>query len=261
MDADYFILDDGRGVMRIEGVCYTKVDGMLRILYCSGDHCGHCGQSGKIAKSAQNKMNNVEIRSCERTDKKGTAESWERTDEKGALESWKRTDEKGVEEAWKQYQQKINRLQVLAESIARDPHKGQKDKAGADYILHPLAVAAMCPNTETRVVALLHDTIEDTYVTADLLREKGFPEYIVNAVLLVTKEKGFDEEKYFTRISRNSLACTVKMADLMNNMDPTRMKVVTDEDITRQGKYRREFRFLFTHESKCLTMIYFSTDY
>lgn len=213
MNIEYLILDDGRGVIRADGVCYTKTDGVLHPLLDSETGI-KCTDSG----SARNRT------------------------------GFKTADKMSIEKAWSDNQKKLERLQKLAEDIAREAHKGQVDKAGADYILHPLAVAQMCPDTETRIVALLHDTIEDTYVTADFLRDKGFPKYIVDAVLLVTKEKDFDEEEYFTRISRSVIARTVKMADLMNNMDPARMRIVTDEDISRQGKYRREFRFLFTHD-------------
>lgn len=77
--------------------------------------------------------------------------------------------------------------------IATKAHKGQVDKSGAVYIFHPIRVAELCTTEEEKIVALLHDTIEDTSVTAEYLLEQGFPRTIVDAVLGVTRR---DDETY-----------------------------------------------------------------
>lgn len=108
----------------------------------------------------------------------------------------------------------------------------QVDKAGVDYIHHPLAVAKMCDDPKEKTVALLHDVLEDTYVTEEELRENGFDEEIIDAVKLVThkRDKSIldDEEEYKTYIRKlkktgNQIAIKVKIADLTHNSDISRM--------------------------------------
>jgi len=108
----------------------------------------------------------------------------------------------------------------------------QVDKAGVDYIHHPLAVAKMCDDPKEKTVALLHDVLEDTYVTEEELRENGFDEEIIDAVKLVThkRDKSIldDEEEYKTYIRKlkktgNRIAINVKIADLTHNSDIGRM--------------------------------------
>ena len=107
----------------------------------------------------------------------------------------------------------------------------QVDKAGADYIYHPLKVAELCNDPKEKVVALLHDVLEDTYVTEEELRETGFEEEIIDAIKLVTHKKDLsiadDEEEYKTYIrklkeSGNQTAINVKIADLTHNSDISR---------------------------------------
>jgi (p)ppGpp synthase/HD superfamily hydrolase len=138
-------------------------------------------------------------------------------------------------------------IESKALSIATEAHAGQVDKAGCDYIEHPKAVADRCSNRECRIVALLHDTIEDTFVTADYLREHGIPEHLVQAVLLVTKDKsdpGYNYGHYLQAIKANPIARAVKLADLSHNMDLSRLPQITPKAIRRQMKYRVSYRFL-----------------
>lgn len=72
-------------------------------------------------------------------------------------------------------------------------HRGQVDKGGIDYWMHPVLVAHRLGNdaTETeRLVALLHDVIEDTKYTADDLRARGYSKEVVDAVVLLSRPKG-----------------------------------------------------------------------
>ena len=107
----------------------------------------------------------------------------------------------------------------------------QVDKAGVDYIYHPLTVAKMCDEPKEKVVALLHDVLEDTYVTEEELRDSGFGEEIIDAIKLVTHKRDFsildDEEEYKTYIRKlkeigNRIAINVKIADLTHNSDISR---------------------------------------
>ena len=130
----------------------------------------------------------------------------------------------------------------------------QVDKAGVDYIHHPLAVAKMCDDPKEKVVALLHDVLEDTYVTEEELRENGFSEDIIQAIKLVTHKKDAsiadDEEEYKTYIRKlkktgNQLAINVKIADLTHNSDISR----TGNKPTRKTEWYRWAREYLKQES------------
>ncbi|MBQ1802659.1 MAG: HD domain-containing protein [Lachnobacterium sp.] len=136
------------------------------------------------------------------------------------------------------------KMYEVALEIATEAHKGQKDDAGKDYINHPLKVASLCKNKKAKIVALLHDTIEDTFVTKEYLLEKKISSDIVEAVVLVTKEKGYDPVEYFTRIKNNPIAREVKLADLTHNSDLSRIDNPNEHQINRVAKYKKQMAFL-----------------
>ena len=70
---------------------------------------------------------------------------------------------------------------IKAFIVAFKAHRGQKDKGGKPYILHPLKVAFKVRGIESKTVALLHDTVEDTYITLETLKKSGFPRNIILA--------------------------------------------------------------------------------
>ena len=137
-----------------------------------------------------------------------------------------------------------NELYDKALLIAKRAHAGQKDKAGQDYILHPIRVAERCDDPRAKIVALLHDTIEDSDVTADYLREEGFTEEIAEAVLAVTRREGENYDDYVRRAAQNELGRMVKRADLEDNMDIRRLPELTDCDVERLRKYLRAWRYI-----------------
>ena len=110
--------------------------------------------------------------------------------------------------------------------------------------MHPIRVAEHCKNPKAKIVALLHDTIEDTEVTVDYLREQGFPEEIISGVLSVTKREGEDYESFVARAAENPIGREVKIADLEDNMDIRRLEVLTDEDVIRLRKYLKAWQYL-----------------
>ena len=118
--------------------------------------------------------------------------------------------------------------------IAVTAHRGQVDKSGEPYILHPLTVASKLDTLELKVIGLLHDTIEDTDVTADYLVEMGIPKDLVEVVELLTKPKGEPYEKYLQRVKENPMAKKVKLADLAHNTSPERAKGLNE---ARRKKY------------------------
>ncbi|SFG78061.1 Predicted PurR-regulated permease PerM [Lachnospiraceae bacterium C7] len=141
--------------------------------------------------------------------------------------------------------EELKKMYDIAMEIAIKAHEGQKDNAGVDYINHPIKVAENCKGMKAKIVALLHDTIEDSDVTAEYLLQQGISKELVDAVVMVTKNKeNYDPYVYFTKIRNNPIACEVKIADLMHNSDLTRIKNPTESQIKRTKRYKNEMAFL-----------------
>ena len=133
---------------------------------------------------------------------------------------------------------------AAAKLIAKLAHKGQKDKAGMDYFTHPEAVAAMLDTPEGKVVGYLHDTVEDTDVTVDEIRNI-FGDRIADAVALMTHAEGMPYMDYVKEIGKNPLARRVKLADLTHNMDISRIPDPTQKDYDRiENKYKPAYEYL-----------------
>jgi len=132
----------------------------------------------------------------------------------------------------------------LALSIAKKAHEGQYDKAGVDYIEHPIYVASQVDTKEEKAVALLHDVIEDSPVSAEELLQAGLPETVVTAVQVLTKKKEQDYQTYLETVKKNPLARVVKLADLKHNSDLSRLSSITEKDRERLKKYKKAIDFL-----------------
>jgi (p)ppGpp synthase/HD superfamily hydrolase len=124
-------------------------------------------------------------------------------------------------------------------AIAAQAHQEQRDKAGAPYILHPLRMIAQLHGEAERIVAVLHDLIEDTDWTLDQLRAEGFNDEVLAAIDCLTKRDDESYEAFIERASHNELARKVKLADLEDNMDLRRIAEVTDRDLERLRKYHQ----------------------
>lgn len=131
-----------------------------------------------------------------------------------------------------------------AAEICVAKHAGQRDKSGKAYFLHPMRVALRCTTDDERIVAILHDVVEDTDITAEYLLEQGFPQYIVNAILSVTKQEGESYEEFIDRAKRNSIGRQVKIYDLEDNLNLLRIESVTPEITARLNKYLKARRTL-----------------
>ncbi len=139
---------------------------------------------------------------------------------------------------------KQKELLIKAISIAEEAHKGQVDKAGMDYILHPCRVMECCKTIDEKIVAILHDTIEDTYITPAILINTGFPIYIVDAVLSVTKKQGEEYLDFILRSKADKIGRMVKIQDLLDNMNLNRLSGIVGKDIERLNKYIEALRLL-----------------
>ncbi len=121
--------------------------------------------------------------------------------------------------------------------IATRAHVGEVDKGGSPYILHPLRVMLSRENELERICAVLHDVVEDSHVTFDDLREEGFSEEIITVLDYLTKRDGESYDDFIDRILTNEVVCHVKLADLCDNIDLTRIKDPTEKDEARMRKY------------------------
>lgn len=128
--------------------------------------------------------------------------------------------------------------------IAAEAHEDQKDKAGEAYILHPLRLMARARTDDERIVALLHDVVEDSEWTLDALAAEGFPSHIVQAVDCLTHRNGEDYDAFITRVLTNPLAVRVKLLDIEDNMDMTRLGALAGKDLERLQKYHAARRRL-----------------
>ena len=116
--------------------------------------------------------------------------------------------------------------------------KKDLDKGGLPYFLHLLYVYRHVDTMEQKVTALLHDTIEDKSVSEKDLIDIGFPTSIVSDIKILSRKKGSDYNKYIDNIVKNGSynALCVKLADLKNNMDMSRIKNPTVSDYERVEK-------------------------
>ena len=129
--------------------------------------------------------------------------------------------------------------------IATEAHRGQFDKAGNDYIGHPLRVMAAGKSTEEKIVGVLHDVVEDTNWSFERLAAEGFSVEIIEALRCVTKlSENESYDKFITRVKENPLAVAVKLNDLTDNMDIRRLPYISDKDVKRLKKYLRAYKQL-----------------
>jgi (p)ppGpp synthase/HD superfamily hydrolase len=123
-------------------------------------------------------------------------------------------------------------------AIAAAAHAGQVDKAGAPYILHPLRVMLSCMTIDERIVAVLHDVVEDTGVTLVDLEREGFAPHVLAALAAVTKAEGEAYTDFVLRAAADPIGRHVKLADLRDNSDLSRIASPSARDHERVAKYQ-----------------------
>ncbi|MBU0458468.1 GTP pyrophosphokinase [Patescibacteria group bacterium] len=131
-------------------------------------------------------------------------------------------------------------------SIALAAHAGQVDKAGVSYILHPLRIMQKMPTDELMIIAILHDVVEDSTITFDYLRHEGFSDMIISALDAMTKRDGENYEDFIQRVKMNPNARSVKIADIEDNMNTSRIEHPTQKDYERIEKYKKALQMLNT---------------
>lgn len=124
-------------------------------------------------------------------------------------------------------------------ALAAKAHEGQVDKAGEPYILHPLRMMLSLSTTEERISAILHDVVEDSHWSLDCLRAEGFSETVIEAVDALTRRSDESYEDFVRRAAANPIGRSVKLADLKDNSDLSRITSPMERDYQRIEKYRR----------------------
>ena len=132
--------------------------------------------------------------------------------------------------------------------ISKSAHFGQFDKAGVDYIYHPMTVALSCGgNISAMIIALLHDVVEDTNFTfEDLQKEMCLSDEESQALKLLTHDESVPYFDYINKIKTDKLATQVKIADLEHNSDSSRIpaEVISEKDLRRVEKYKQALKIL-----------------
>ena len=132
-----------------------------------------------------------------------------------------------------------------AKSWAERLHQGQTDKAGQPYIGHPARVAGRLETPEAQVVGWLHDTVEDTELTLEEVEAQFGPDTAA-ALDAVTRRPWEDWDAYLLRVKENPVAAQVKISDLIDNSNLSRIPRVTMKDVKRQEKYNKALQFLMS---------------
>ncbi len=129
-------------------------------------------------------------------------------------------------------------------AIALQAHQGQVDKSGQPYILHPIRIMMRLNDDRARVTAILHDVIEDSNITFDDLVQAGFDSEIIEALKCLTRAANEDYYDYILRVKKNQLARKVKLADLKDNLDASRLKTLHHKDCQRMERYLSAMKIL-----------------
>ena len=134
-------------------------------------------------------------------------------------------------------------------ALAAKAHEGQIDKAGAPYILHPLRVMLRVTTIEERIAAVLHDVVEDSGWSLERLAGEGFSPEIIEAVDALSHRPQETYEEFVLRAAANAIARVVKLADLEDNCDLSRIAHPSSRDFARIEKYGRAIAVLRAQES------------
>ena len=128
--------------------------------------------------------------------------------------------------------------------IALSAHLGQTQWNGRPYILHPLRVMSDVEGDDAKMVAVLHDVVEDSEWTLDDLQAEGFSEDVLLAISVLTRPPGMNYDQYIEGIAHNRLARQVKLADLQHNMDVRRVPQITVDNVAYLERYRAAYHRL-----------------
>lgn len=129
-------------------------------------------------------------------------------------------------------------------TIVLEAHAGQVDKADRPYILHPIRLMTKMKTDQERIAALLHDVLEDSHYTAEMLMEEGFSKETVTIIESLTNRENESYNDFIYRVARNRTAARIKIEDIKDNMDISRLDSVGQKDLDRLVKYHKALKFL-----------------
>lgn len=134
--------------------------------------------------------------------------------------------------------------------IAVAAHKGMKDKGGNPYILHPLRIMISLTTEDERIVGVLHDVVEDCPEwTFERLQAEGFSERVLTSLKSVTKNSNDNDYQAFVeRAKSDPVGRMVKIADIKDNLDVTRIGELREEDIARINRYKKALKVLIDEQ-------------
>jgi guanosine-3',5'-bis(diphosphate) 3'-pyrophosphohydrolase len=135
-------------------------------------------------------------------------------------------------------------------SLAVEHHSSQIDKAGLPYILHPMRVMLGCKTDEERQIAIMHDLVEDTSVTLEFLVQEGFSQTVVDGVDCLTRRHGETYAEFINRCCENKIAIDIKLLDIADNMDATRLDALSETELDRLKRYHKARAVLISARSR-----------
>lgn len=137
---------------------------------------------------------------------------------------------------------------AVAITLAAHAHQTQTDRGGKPYILHPIRVMMRLrtDDQELMAIAILHDSVEDSSgaITLDSLKNLGFSQRIIDGIDALTKRDGESYDDFIARCALNPDAKRIKMEDIKDNSDVTRLKGLRQKDFERLEKYCRAYEYL-----------------
>lgn len=128
-------------------------------------------------------------------------------------------------------------------------HSQQVDKSGQPYILHPMRIMLWCSTEEERQAAIMHDLLEDTSLTIDELIQEGFCQSVIDCVDCLTRRDGETYAEFIERCCENPMAIKIKLLDIADNMDVTRLDTLGENDLGRLKRYHRARKRLLDAQS------------
>lgn len=128
--------------------------------------------------------------------------------------------------------------------VCFDAHRDQVDKCGLPYVFHPFHLAEQMDDEISAVCALLHDVVEDSDYCFDDLKEMGFPDEVIEVLMLLTHTEDTSYMDYVKEIKKNPIATKCKLADLRHNSDLTRLDTVDEAALLRNKKYSDAIKIL-----------------
>ena len=128
--------------------------------------------------------------------------------------------------------------------LAVQAHQGQKDKNGEPYILHPIRVMCRVDTETEKIIAILHDVVEDTPITLKDLEEAGYPPEVISGVDALSRRADETYGQFIERVNLNPIARRIKLADLEDNMDIRRLANLNNRDLERLHRYQQAWQIL-----------------